>query len=402
MSGAVAVGDALSLMLWEVRHALRQLIPWRVVRRGGVGLLAVLELAFVCALLFLPRHSTRQLSLGTFVGFVGLNLGLAAACAGLAVAQLLTHPRRLGLSWLAPLSPQLALAVALAPAVVAALCPLTLVGLPFALAAARIAPGVAVGLLIAGGCALGWAVVVAVGLGAGLGRWLGPLHGARALQLVSGALGLGAIVSFRVLVRLELGASALIAFLVATPILLPVVGARAAAALRAVVRGTASARRSPAPVWGRPGWLRQLGRAVSAVGLLGLIPVVAVAVAFPALRLSVAGILLLQLAALPLERLLAPEFATPDRLRLAPEGNRYRWSLLGLWGGGAVGVIAGAAAALAWPNLRWAGALALLGALVPFTYLFRQRVLRVLGQLALLAGSLGATAAWGHAPWRPL
>lgn len=387
---------ALALMGWEVRHALRQLLPWRWVRwLGGVFFVA----AVAAALAYMGRaglNPKRPIPPDFFLGFVGLNLGLATAAAGLGLAQLVGQPRRLWSSWSSPISPQAALTVALSPAVLAALCPLTLFLLPFALAAARRDPKAAAGLLVAGACALGWAVAIAVGAGALTARRLGPVHGSRTLALFSGALAFVTLAGFRSLVSLKLGRAALVGFLIVTPLLLPAALARASRALSIAVRGSAASGRSPEPVWGKAGWIRQLRRSVSPLGLIALLPVLWAWWVFPAQRLALTGILALQLVALPLERLMEPELACPDRLRLAPLGAAYRRKLLGLWGGGALVAAWGGAALVAWPRARWLAALAGLGGLLPFTYFVRERVLRIGMQVLLWAGVLWASVRWSH------
>jgi hypothetical protein len=387
-------GLILRLSLSEARHAFRQALPPRVLRLALVAALLLFEGALLVLLLRLPGPIRQAPRFGFLVGFVGFNLLAAFGAAGVAVAGLLAHPERLTLLLLSPLAPGVAVHVALAPAVLAALCPVTLLGLPFILARGHEAPLVALGLGVAGAGTLGWAVTAAVTLASWLGRRRGRERGARLLRALAGWLAFAALFAFRWLVDVRTRASVLLVFLVVTPLLLPWCWSRATRVFAGVLLGTEPAPLSPEPTWGKPGWPRLLLRALEPAALLAVTPALAVAVLMPGLRRALGALLAVQLVSAPLDRLLEAELACPDRWRLAPEGGAMRRRLLTRWGGGAVALVLALGTALGWGHWRWLAALGAASAAVPWTYLITSRTPRIACQLALLGVALLATTIW--------
>ncbi|WP_426756323.1 hypothetical protein [Myxococcus sp. Y35] len=388
--------NLIAAAAWETRHAFRQLLPWRWARWLLVALVLALEAGLFVFVLFLAPPSPRPLEIGVVGGFVGFNLLLATGAAGLALSRLLGRPEALWLLSLSPTPPKTALKIALAPALLAALCPLTLVGLPFAVLAARRAPLVATSMLFAGACALGWAVLAAVACATFIGQRFGRERGARLLAAFSGWLAFLAMMAFGALVRRQLGTPALVMFLALTPLLLPVLWERALHGFIDVLQGTQTPRTAPEPAWGTPGWSRLALRSPWLLALLGLIPVMAVAFDQPELRTVLCALLAVQGVAVMLDRVLEPELMTPDRLRLAPRGAILRARLLFQWGTAALIPAAGLCLMVGWERKVWLLCVIGTSALVPFTYLAAHRTLRVAAQLTLLAGALAASLLWGR------
>ncbi|MCK8503631.1 MULTISPECIES: hypothetical protein [Myxococcus] len=380
----------------EARHALRQLVPWRWTR----WLLGLVVLALAVGLsvfvLFIAPPSPRRLGVGVMGGFVGFNLLLATGAAGVALSRLLGRPQGPWLLALSPVGARDALRIALTPTLLAALCPLTCVGLPFVLLASRAAPWVAFSMLVAGGCALGWAVWASVRMATFLGRRLGKERGARVLGALSGWLAFLSMMAFGALVRLELGTPALVSFLVLTPLVLPPLWARALHAFMDVLRGTETPRWSPEPRWGHGGWGRLALRSSWMPSLLALVPATVVGFGRPQLRWTLCALLTVAGVAAVLDRVLAPELALADRLRLAPLGARFRARLLATWGLAALAPALTVCVAVGWGHGSWLAAMTGTGLLVPFTYCLRHRGPRIAGQLALLILALVASWLWGR------
>ncbi|WP_163867417.1 hypothetical protein [Myxococcus eversor] len=389
MNWALAAG-------WEARHALRQFVPWRWTR----WLLALLGLALGVGLsvfvLFLAPPSPRRLEVGVVGGFVGFNLLLATGAAGVALSRLMGRPQGPWLLALSPVGARDALRIALTPTLLAALCPLTCAGLPFALLASRAAPWVAVSMLVAGACALGWALCASVLLATFLGRRLGKERGARALGVLSGWLAFVAMMAFGALVRMELGTPALVLFLVLTPPLLPPLWERALLGFMEMLRGTETLRRAPEPRWGRGGWGRLARRSPWAPALLALVPATVVGFGRPELHGTLCALLVVAGVTAVLDRVLAPELALPDRLRLAPRGSLLRARLLSSWGVAALAPALVVCVAVGWGRWYWLAAMTGAGVLVPFTYLILNRGPRMAGQLGLLVMALTASLLWGR------
>ncbi|GHG89884.1 hypothetical protein GCM10012319_49620 [Comamonas sp. KCTC 72670] len=381
---------------WETRHAFRQLLPWRWARRMLVAFILGLEAWLFVFTLFLAPPSPRPLEIGVVGGFVGFNLMLATGAAGLALSRLLGRPEALGLLSLSPQPPGAALKIALAPTVFAALCPVTLIGLPFALLAARRAPLVAASMLIAGICALGWAVLAAVACATVIGRRFGRERGARVLAAGSGWLAFLSMMAFGALVRRELGTAALVLFLALTPLLLPGLWERALQGFIEVLQGTQTPRTAPEPAWGCPGWGRLALRSPWMLAILGLAPVMAVALERPELRTVLCALLAVQCVAMVLDRLLEPELMTPDRLRLAPRGLLLRTRMLLQWGTAALVPGAVLCMLVGWERKAWLLSVMGASALIPFTYFTAHRTVRVAAQLALLTAALTASLHWGR------
>ncbi|NMO20571.1 hypothetical protein HPC49_38085 [Pyxidicoccus fallax] len=373
---------------WETRHALRQLLPWRWARWLLVLLVLALGVGLSVLVLFIAPPSPRPLEVGVVAGFMGFNLLLATGAAGVGLSRLVARPRGLWLLSLSPMGERSALRVALAPTLLAALCPVTLVGLPFALLASRVAPAVAASMVVAGVCALGWALLGSVSLATLLGQRLGKERGARVLAALSGWLAFMSMMAFGALVRLDLGTPTLVMFLVLTPLLLPVLWERALRAFLDMLRGTETPRTAPEPAWGRGGWARLVGRSSWGLALLALVPVTVVGYGQPSLRRALCALLAVQGVSAVLELVLEPELSMPDRLRLAPRGAVLRARLLAVWGLAALVPALALCALVGWGRWTWLATLAGAGALVPFTYFIRPRGARVVCQLLLLAVAL--------------
>lgn len=361
-----------------------------------VALILGLEAWLFVFVLVLAPPSPRPLEIGVVGGFVGFNLMLATAAAGLALSRLLGRPEALGLLSLSPLPLRAALNIALAPTLFAALCPVTLIGLPFALLAARRAPLVAASMLIAGACALGWAVLAAVACATVIGRRFGRERGARVLAAVSGWLAILSMMAFGALVRRELGTAVLVLFLAVTPLLLPGLWERALHGFIDVLQGTQTSRTAPEPAWGTPGWGRLALRSPWMLAILGLVPVLAVAIDRPELRTVLCALMAVQGVAMVLDRLLEPELLAPDRLRLAPRGTLLRTRMLLQWGTAAIVPGAVLCMLVGWERKPWLLGVIGASALVPFTYFAAHRTARVAAQLALLTGAIVVSLLWGR------
>jgi hypothetical protein len=386
--------DLASSVGWEVRSAFRELVPLRAVRPALVAIATAFEVLLLAAVIANPAPPPESLRIEVVTGFVGLCSMLAAGAAGLATSTLLARPEGLSLLMLSPIGPRQAVWLALAPATLAALCPIAMLGLPFALAAAQRQPMLALAIAVASACTLAWSVLIAIGLACWAGRQMGRERAARVLRAASGWLAFSGLIGFRSLVRLETGTTALLVFLVATPLAVPPLAARAATALLDLLRDGQPPGQAPAPRWGHAQLGRLLWRSLSLPALVVSLPSVAIVAGSPGLGPPVLGVLVVLLVAAPLDRLLEPEWAAPDRLRLAPAGTAFRVRILVRYGLGSWLLALGTAAFLARGQSSWLAAVGACAALVPLTCFIDARGARIVGQLVLFIAAMAAALLW--------
>jgi hypothetical protein len=377
----------------EARYAFREVLPSPWVRVAVLASVFIFEAA-LCLILVLhpPRDATV---LGS--NFVGLNLVVATAAASNALARLLASPERLTLFQLAPISERVALAHLLAPPVFAAMCPVLLLGFPFAIFAITRVPWFGLGLLAASVAVFFWAVLAAIAAGYWSGRRFGRERGAVILRGVSFFVGLGAFFTFRASYRLDAGQIPL-AVIIATPIAIPPLAVRATRSFLAVLSAAPVTPEANAPVWGSPGWGRTIARSVSVPILITAIPTLALLVLQPRWRPLIASGCIVELAGLPLYRLLEAEMEQPDRLRLAPEGAAYRFRLITRWGAIStlLAVVVATAVAFDQGRWRWLGAVSTVAVLFPITYFIDWKTIRTTSQIALAIAAMSFSALWSQ------
>lgn len=382
----------LGLVVWELRSSLRQVIRSHAARL--VLSTALLAVAFGPFVYYLLRPPTEYaLTTDVVVGFVGLNLLFSTAAAAFGLSYLLDTPERLEALSLAPLEPGEALVVALSPAVILGLVPVTALLLPYVLLTVRLSPLLALAAVVTGLCVLCWALVLAVSLGALLVRRMGVLRAGQGLRALAGLLGLLSAQLFGRLVRVELGAAMLVGFLVVSPVALGPLGRWAAQSLGAALGRGEGAHVAKEPNWGQFSLGRQLWSSSEPLALLGLLPAALVVWLMPSARLAILSVLTMVASNGPLERLLETERAMPDRLALAPRGAAFQVQAFLL--GGVVWLVSVGGLLLGLWNLRaWVGVHAVFMLAMLASNAMPLRALRIGLQGVLLLGSLVVATTW--------
>jgi hypothetical protein len=385
----------LKLAVWEARNALRELVPRRWLRRSLAGAFALAELAFCGLALIVPLPERRALDLGTLSGLFAMNLMLSSALAALALSRLVAAPRQLELSRLSPLGAARGVWLALAPALIAGSLPLTALLLPFALVVARQAPVTALGMALTAFAILAWGLLIAVAaVNEVVARW-GRARAAALLRSWGALLPLALVLAFKPLVRVQAPAAAPLGFLLASPLLLPLIWPRVAGRfLRALGAQEQLAGSAREPRWGSPGWARELWRTLALRTLLAPVTLLLIAAWRPGAWPALLSLSLIFIVMVPLGQLLAPEWRAPDRLRLAPYAARYRLRLVSATGGGALAIALLMALLLGWSRWRWLAAEGLAAALAVPICLLPQRTLRGIGQLLISLVAVAAIAFW--------
>jgi hypothetical protein len=381
----------------EGRYAFREVLPSPWSRALVLVTVFVIEAALCLALALHPPRDATALGSSAVTGLLGLNLVVGTAAASSALARLLASSERLSLFQLAPISERVAVAHLLAPPVFAAMCPVLLLGFPFAIAAVARVPWFGLGFFAASVSVFSWAVIAAIAVTCWSARRFGRERGAVILRGASLFVGLGAMFAFRSSFRLDAGPIPL-AVLVATLVVIPPLAVRASRALLVVLSGVQSVAEAKEPAWGSAGWGRTIARTVLVPVLITAIPTVVLLVFQPRLRPLFASLCIVQLAALPLYRLLEPEMEQPDRLRLAPEGATYRRRLIACWGGisSLLAVLVATAVAFDEGRWRWLGGVGTAAVLVPITYFIDSKTMRTAGQLVLAFAAVICSALWSQ------
>jgi hypothetical protein len=387
----------LRSVVGEARYAFREVLPSPWVRAVVVASVFMLEAALCLAVVLHPLRGATTLGSSAVTGLLGLNLVVATAAASNALARLLASPERLRLFQLAPISERVALAHLLAPPVFAAMCPVLLLGFPFAMSAVARFPWFALGLLAASVSVFSWAVVAAMAATCWSARRFGRERGAVILRGASFFVGMGALFAFRASFRLDVGQVPL-AVIVATAAMVPPLAVRASRSLVMVLSGAPSIPEAEEPVWGSAGWGRTIARSVLFPVLMTAIPALALLIFQPRLRPLFASLCIVQLVALPLHRLLEPEMEHPDRLRLAPEGATYRRRLIACWGGisSLLAILVATAIAFDEGRWRWLGGVGTAAVLVSSTYFIDSKTIRTASQIVLAFAAVSCSALWSQ------
>ena len=385
----------LRLAIWETRNALRELVPRRWIRRSLVGGFALCELAFCALALLVPLREQRPLDLGMLSGLFGMNLMLSSALAAVSLSRLAAAPQQLELIRLSPLGAARGLWLALAPTLIAGSVPLTALLLPFALMVARRAPSTALGMAVTAFAILAWGLLIAVAVaGEAVVRW-GRARAAGLLRSWGALLPIALILAFKPLVRVQAPAAATLGFLLASPVLLPLIWPRVAGRFfRALGAHAQNAWTAREPRWGSPGWSRELWRTLAVRALLAPITLLLIAAWRPEAWPALLSLSLIFIVMVPLGQLLAPEWRAPDRLRLAPYAARYRLRLASASGGGALAIALLVALLLGWSRWRWFAAEGLAAALAVPICLLPQRTLRGIGQLLISLLAVSGIVFW--------
>ncbi|HWS56084.1 MAG TPA: hypothetical protein VN228_18230 [Pyrinomonadaceae bacterium] len=374
-------------LAWETRSTLRALVPPTWLRRSLLGLLFVMSAAGCAAMALIPfgRAGAAEMSVGLFSGLLVANLLLAAGVAVGGAAALVRQPERFRLLEVAPVSPAAVTALPLASVLLVSLLPLALLFAPFVVAALRLDPLTAGGMVLAGAAAVAWAALLALRITLGLARRFGREQGARFATAFSVVAAFGALLGLRSLLRLSTGPAPVLVFLLLTLFLLPRLWRGAAGAFVALLRQAEPPRFGGEPAWGSPSWGRLLARTQAPWAAFGALPaLLCVALVEMPWRGGAAAVLLVSLVMTPLRHLLAPEFERPERWRLAPRGAALRWSLLLNVGGPSALAALAAAAAAGWGEWAWVGGVAVLLALTPLTFTLTKGVARHTAQGALM------------------
>ena len=385
----------LRSMLLEARYTFRELVPARMLRVLVFLALCGLETA-LCLLIASNPQGSRTTLLQGIVGFLQFNLLFAIAAAARALSRRLASPERFALFQLAPISSNAALLHVLAPTVFAALGIVALVGFPFVILAALRDPWLALALTAGSLAVFAWSVLAAVAMATFLGRRIGRARGAMILRALSLPLGVGAVLGFRTVSRFSDLALPFLALVIATPIVLPPLAARASGAFVALLLGREVIHEAKEPHWGSPGWLRTIAASLFLPAVLGLVIAGPLLVFRPDVRPVLAGLFTVVVVAAPLECLLQPEMARPDRLRLAPNGAAYRRRLIVHCGAAAwaIALLFSSAIALEGNRWRWLLAVAVSSILFPFTFFADSRSVRSTAQVFLTTAAVCSAALW--------
>jgi hypothetical protein len=264
-----------------------------------------------------------------------------------------------------------------------------LIALPVMIASVRISLETAGFALVAGVCAIVIAVTAALATLVAVARIAGH---ERASQIVGG-LSIPLVVltvwGFRAAVRSTDVQIALLVMLVGAIASWPALSRFAIVGVVNLMGGGDMPRRSPEPHWGQPSWGRQFLRTNGPWAIAGAVPIAVASIVYAtSLRRGLTAIVLLSLVLTTLSHLWRPEYDCKDRWKLAPEGWRMRRSLLLRAGGAAVGPAIAVALGLGASHPIWAGAVVLLLAAAPATFLIPVSLVRGAAQAVLLGAAL--------------
>ncbi len=381
-------------VIWQCRHAFRQMMARRIVRWPLLGV-AIIGEAFLFYYAFSsPLPPVAAENLAVIKGFFGISLLLAVVSASVGMSTLLADPRKLWLLLLSPLSPRQSLWVVLSPAALFALFPVAYLGLPFALFLALRNPLLAVAILVTCACVLGWAFFVATTVATLLGRNLGRERAGHLLRVSSGPLAVGALFIFKTFLKVEHAGTTAFAFLVFTPLVIFPLLSRSTAAFVDMLLGAERPAVSSEPQWGRPNSWRHLWRSLSVPAMLLSLPALVAVASVPTGKNVLYGMLPQIFVHVPLERLLQAEVATPDRLRIAPRAHAFRYRLLLLWGGGPWLLVVFVCTFVTWGHWQWLTVLVCSSLLLLLTHLLEAKAVRTLIQVVLIIIPIIASTVW--------
>jgi hypothetical protein len=258
----------------ELRHGLRELIPWKFLRVTLAALLALGAAIVIVALSLAPKERLINLAAAPrqVAGAAALGLVLSVSTGIAACVAVIRGTTTVRIALLAPLSPAAVVLVPLIWPIAITSLPFAALALPAFVMSARTSPLTTVLLLVGTGVIACAANTIVISVAAAVIRRKGPDDAVRVLKSTAGFAAFGALALFPIVGRTAFEPDTLVVGLVVAACMLPFLFFQAAASLVEALPRVNLARHSPTPVWGRPGWLRILNRAAGFSAVGGLIP----------------------------------------------------------------------------------------------------------------------------------
>lgn len=384
----------LTILRLEMHNTVRGFIPNTWLRRTILAVVAGLALSATLVGLLAPLPAGRTVPpLGMITGFVIMNLGLSVSFAVAGVAKLFREPQRAHVLMMAPVAPEQAVWIRLAPAVLLSWVPMTLLYMPFLMVFFRLAPETGAIVLVLGLAVTLWSLQLALWAVLGLVDKMGRENGLRTAYALTFVFAFASIISMGLLLQMATGPIPLLLFLALTVGFLPPLLSRTSKAFMAALMQVEAPVQVQDPVWGSLSPWRIVKRTPALWGIVGTFLMLGLfSFANAPLQAGVSAMLLYILATTPLGHAFAPEYEQPDRLRLAPFAAQVQRTLIVQVGLPVLLLAAGLALWIGWGAWGWVAGVLVLNLLGLLSYTIFAKLPRNVLQMILLAATLATQA----------